>query len=104
MRIAEANSLVFSGMRARVMAWAELLPDLIILPSRPLSCALNRVAHSFGMITGGTVAIIMAITVDRRGKQQFRKSDIGLAMVVSIIALLSIALPTSTEPNQDWQG
>ena len=34
-------SSVFSRMRARVMAWAELLPALIICRSRPFSGVLS---------------------------------------------------------------
>ena len=49
--------------------------------------AAPRVAHSFGMITGGTTAILMAITTDRRRKRRFRKSITGLAIAVSILAV-----------------
>ena len=52
--------------------------------------AVPRVAHSFGMITGGTTAILTAITTDKRENHRFRKSTIGLALAVSILAVLSI--------------
>ena len=46
-----------------------------------------RIAHSFGMITGGTIAVLIAITIDRKGNHTFCKSDTILAIVASIIAL-----------------
>lgn len=58
--------------------------------------AAPRVAHSFGMITGGGLAILMAIATDRRGEPQFRKSTISFAMAVSILVLLSILLIDET--------
>ena len=38
-------SPVFSRIRALVIAWAELLPALIICLSRPFSPAVNRTAN-----------------------------------------------------------
>ena len=54
--------------------------------------AAPRVAHSFGIITGGTIAILMAITTDRRGNRRFRKSTTGLAIAVSTLVVLNILL------------
>ena len=56
--------------------------------------AAPRVAHSFGMITGGTTAILMALTTDRREEQQIEKSTTWIATVMGIIALLYIAATT----------
>ena len=48
--------------------------------------AAPRVAHSFGMITGGTMAILMAITIDRRGNHRFRILPVVFAIAVIILA------------------
>ena len=46
-----------------------------------------RIAHSFGLVTGGTAAILMAITIDWKVNHTFWKSTSVLAIVVSVFAL-----------------
>ena len=54
--------------------------------------AAPRVAHSFGMLTGAVIAMLIA-TVDREGKIRLGKPLIGFAITVTIIAILAKTLP-----------
>ena len=58
--------------------------------------AAPQVAHSFGMMTGATMAALLAISTGRREEQGIGKSVTILAAVVIFVAIISV-IPTTDE-------
>ncbi len=52
-----------------------------------------RVAHSFGMLIGASIAMLIAPNVDRNEEPHLSRPLIGLAITVTIIAALTASLP-----------
>ena len=55
--------------------------------------AAPRVAHSFGMLTGAVMAMLIATNVDKEGEIRLGKPLKGFAITVTIITILATTFP-----------
>ena len=55
--------------------------------------AAPRVAHSFGMLTGGIAAILIATSTETERNRPLGRPIIGFAITVTLLAILAITIP-----------